>query len=105
MLYHFVSKDAADVIMLKGDGEIALRFLGKDLTPQGIITAEQLPAAIAILQEVIQSHRSVSSKVDKSENEYEALAEPSVDISQRLVPLLKVLRIAHEGQKSVTWRT
>ena len=105
VLYRFVSEDAADVIMLKGDGEIALRFLGKDLTARGIITAEQLPAAIAVLEEAIQSHRSAASTSDASDDAQECQTEPIVDISQRLVPLLKVLRIAYEGQKSVTWRT
>ncbi len=105
MLYRFISKDAADVIMLKGDGEIALRFLGKDVAPQGIITVEQLPTAIAVLQEAIQSHRSASSRENSGEGALEGNEEPIVDISQRLVPLLKVLRIAYERKKSVTWRT
>lgn len=105
MLYRFVSVDAADVIMLKGDGEIALRFLGKDLAPEGLIAAEQVPAAIAALQEAIETHRSASSLNDADRESLEDQEEPIVDISRRLVPLLNVLRIAHEGKKSVTWRT
>lgn len=105
MLYHFVSHDAADVIMLKRDAEKILRLLGKDLTPEGIITVAQLSGAIATLESAARSDRETTHQIEDPDEEGEDHSEPSVDFIQRMAPLLKVLRIARDGQKDVIWRT
>jgi Domain of unknown function (DUF1840) len=50
MLYRFKSQATADLVMLGADAQGALRLIGKDLTPEGVISPDQLPRAIDILQ-------------------------------------------------------
>jgi len=59
--------------------------LGKDLTPQGIITAEQLPAAIAILQEV---RRHFQCNVIASQNTDTVLSHFPARVGNQLMTVI-----------------
>ena len=50
MLYRFKSRAAPDFVMLEVHARQLLDIVGKSPAPQGIITVEQIPAAIAALE-------------------------------------------------------
>lgn len=53
MLYKFKSRSAPDLIMLEPHGRQILQIIGKTPGPTGIITAAQIPAAMAALQAAV----------------------------------------------------
>jgi Fe-S cluster assembly ATPase SufC len=62
MIYKFKSQAAADVIMLQSNGEQMLAIIGKEPAAQGVITAAQMPAAIAALEAAIVVHEEVEAR-------------------------------------------
>ena len=52
MLYRFKSRASPDFVMLELHARQLLDIVGKAPAPQGIITVEQIPAAIVLLQVV-----------------------------------------------------
>ena len=56
MLYKFKSREAGNVIMLEANGREILEIIGKHPEPKGIILPEQMPAAIAALEEIGRAH-------------------------------------------------
>eukprot|EP01034_Spumella_vulgaris_P028059 gene28059-34856_t len=50
MLYKFKSRAAADLILLEPQGRQILQIIGKAPAPNGIVTAAQIPAALAALE-------------------------------------------------------
>ncbi len=106
MLYRFKSQATADLVMLVADAQGALRLIGKDLTPEGVISPDQLPWAIDILQHAWREDHALRLREDTYAPEQ--LAEPDdenpdVRLSQRLVPLVNMLELANKAQVAVVW--
>ena len=53
MAYTFQSRATADLIMLKAAAEQILKLLDKPLHEAGILTVEQIPAALATLEKAV----------------------------------------------------
>ena len=53
MLYRFKSRATADTLMLDTVAEPLLTIMGKEITPQGVITVAQIPDAIAALKQAV----------------------------------------------------
>ena len=60
MIYEFKSRAAGTVVMTQGVAENILELIGKSPGPQGVITVEQIPAAIQTLEAAIA--RSAADK-------------------------------------------
>ncbi len=111
MLVTFKSAAAADVIMFGDAAKTLLRALGKPADePTGIVTVEQLPAAIAALKSAIEEDKARHEGDDAEDNEDEdgddrpqrGMAAP-VSFYQRAWPLLTMLEYAQQEGKPVTW--
>jgi hypothetical protein len=113
MLITFKSKADADVLMFGDAARQLLALLGKDgNATQGIVTAEQLPEAIARLESAIEAERvRLNAKsADECEAEEEADAEAGnigmaapVNFAQRAWPLLDLLRRSQTAEEPVIW--
>lgn len=101
MLYRFKSQATADLIMLEDDGRTVLSLLGRQASPEGVVTPEQLPDAIAALQAA--SHAPAEGNVEPEWEQGMESAEPRVGLAQRLRPVLRLLCLAQEAQKPVVW--
>jgi len=107
MLITFKSNAAADLLMYKTHAKPLLDSLGKDLD-QGIITAEDMAAAIAALENEItrSKHQSVADHDDNdSKGPYGDDLESGkpVSISARAFPLLEMMRAAQKEKTFVMW--
>jgi Domain of unknown function (DUF1840) len=104
MLYKFKSQATADVIMLHANGRQMLEIIGKDDTPQGIITVAQIPAAVVALEAAVAAHELAKSRQAVTE---EAQAdEPEGDgvmLRQRAAPFIDLLRRSAGAGKDVVW--
>jgi Domain of unknown function (DUF1840) len=108
VLITFKSPADADVLMLGPVGKQMLEILGKDANDaRGIVTLEQLPAAVAALDAAFVHHQS-QRRATETETDEEAddtprgMAAP-VSLAQRIVPLLNLLRMAQSQGQVVTW--
>jgi hypothetical protein len=113
VLTTFKSKAGANVLMF---GEIASRLitlLGKDgHDAKGIVTVEQLPAAIARLKAAIEEERQrLAAQTDVERDEAEEVdreqgrvgMNAAVNLAQRAWPLLDLLERAQAEGEPVVW--
>jgi hypothetical protein len=54
MLYKFKSRATADVIMLEPNGRQLVQIMGKEPGTSGIVTAQQIPGAIAAIEAAVR---------------------------------------------------
>jgi hypothetical protein len=107
MLYKFQSRASPDFVMLEVHARQLLDIVGKPAAPQGIITVEQTPAAIAAIEstlarEASNPHNHDDHVVEGHGNDAE---KQHVGLHQRAAPLLHMLRDSLAEKKDVTWTT
>ena len=107
MLYKFKSQAAAEVIMLQSSAEELLRIIGKAPGATGIITVEQIPAAIAALrQAVAESEAAEKSRAEASAapdgGDDEEADEPVLP-HQLVAPFVRLLEASAAEGKAVVW--
>ncbi|MBP9712274.1 MAG: DUF1840 domain-containing protein [Sterolibacterium sp.] len=108
MIVTFQSKASGDVIMFGDVAHHMMQLMGKDITPQGIITLEQLPDAIARLRAAVtqdkEAHRRlITTDADPHSPPATAAAQPAISLTQRALPLLELLDRALHKQVVVVW--
>lgn len=110
MLYKFKSRATADVIMLEVNGRQVLEILGKPLNEQhGIITVEQIPAAISALEAAAardnaqRKEQAVEAGEDPVGDDSNVASGADVGLSQRVAPLLDMLRRSAAEGREVVW--
>lgn len=104
MLYKFKSQAAADVIMLEVNGRQLLEIIGKQPSPQGIVTAAQAPAAIAALQAAIAAEEAQpKQRVDSDEEDEHSAKGTGVSLRQRAAPFIDILKRSAAEGKDVVW--
>ena len=108
MLITFKSKATADLLMYKIHAKPFLDALSKD-SDQGIITAEDMAAAIAILEnEITLSKRQPVTADHGQEDRKDSYGDDldfgkKVSVSARVFPLLEMLRAAQKEKAFVMW--
>ncbi|MDB5801258.1 MAG: hypothetical protein JWL63_2197 [Rhodocyclales bacterium] len=104
MLITFKSRAAGDVLMLGNNGQQMLAIIGKDAKdPRGIVTLEQLPAAIAALKATAAADRAKGTpQAGDDDDAPRGMAAP-VGLAQRIVPLLELFEFAARDKEPVIW--
>ncbi|MET1115033.1 MAG: DUF1840 domain-containing protein [Comamonas sp.] len=113
MPYKFKSRATADLIMLDASARQLLGLVGKDADGPGIITVEQIPGALAALEQAVQreeAQRAASRDVqddadDTQDDEDEVQSGPrdAVSLRQRTAPFVDMLKRSAAEGKDVTW--
>ena len=104
MLYRFKSQATADVVMLEPSARHLLDIVGKSPGPQGIITSEQIPAAIAALEEAVRlEHDRHNGDPFAAEDHEEPAEREHVALHQRAAPLIDMLKRSAAEGKDVVW--
>ena len=104
MLVTFKSAASGDLIMFEKNGKEILAMLGKDPEEaRGIVTVDQLPAAIAALRSAIAVDKARQVSLPADENEPESEVDRKFSLFQRAAPLLEMLERSLQGRKPVTW--
>ena len=105
MLYKFKSKAAGDLIMLEPNGRRVLEIIGKDPGAQGIILPEEIPAAIAKLEQAIareEAERQAAIDEAKAKGQVPPKFD-AVSLRQRAVPFIDMLKRCEKAGKEVVW--
>jgi hypothetical protein len=105
MLFKFKSKVTGDLIMLEPNGRRVLEIMGKDASAQGIITPEQMPAAIAALEQAVRAEEAErKAAVDKAKAEGKPAPQfDAVSLRQRAVPFLEMIKTCNSAGKEIVW--
>jgi cyclopropane-fatty-acyl-phospholipid synthase len=103
MLYKFKSRAAADLIMLEPQGRQIVTIMGKTPGPSGIVTAAQIPAAIAALEAAVAAEEAQPSGDDAGEEVTEQERMEAVRLRQRVAPFIEMLRRSAAEQVDVVW--
>jgi len=99
VLYKFKSKNAGDVIMLEPNGRRLLEVIGKDPGATGIISPEQMPAAIAAIEAAIALEESGDPSNDAP------LHGDAPGLRQRAMPFIDMLKRNQKANTEVVWGT
>lgn len=100
MLYKFKSPAAGDLIMLEPNGRQVLTLIGKDPGPKGIILPEQMPAALAALEQAVAADEA-AGKTDASADD--DVKPATVSLRQRVVPFIEMLKRCKAAGKEIVW--
>lgn len=111
MLITFKSKAAADVYMYPEHARMLLELMGKEVdppeSPRGVITVEQLPAALAALK---GAAARAAPEDEKTQHNFESLEDKPADpiarpvsLAQRAWPLIDMIERAQKKGAVVTW--
>ncbi len=123
MIVIFQSKASGDVIMFGDVAHALMRIMGKEATPQGIVTVEQLPDAIARLRAAMIQDKEQRAQHPQDENDRgnqnnspgltpaafpassgsPESAQPAINLSQRAFPLLELLEYSLRKRVPVVW--
>ena len=110
MLYKFKSRATGDLILLNEQGRRLLQIMGKEPAAQGIVTAAQIPAAIAAIEAAIVQEdqairgakRQVEADADAAQ-EQDGAAADRITLRQRATPFLDMLRRSAAEDADVVW--
>jgi len=100
MLYKFKSKVTGDLILLEPDAKRLLKIMGREDQVKGIFLAEQIPAAIATLEEAIQAELNAIASSKEVDGPQES---KHVSLRQRCMPMLKMLKSCQDQSADVVW--
>lgn len=108
MLVVFYSKAAAEVLMFAKHALPILKAAGKPYTDtlpeRGVITRDQLDAAIAGIEHAIAADKEpeLSDESDQIASDIHPISQ-AVSFRRRAFPLLAMLRLSREHNVDVTW--
>ena len=104
MLYKFKSRAAADLIMLEPQGRQIVTLIGKTPGANGIVTAAQIPAAIAALEAAVAADEAQPAVEDVTEEETaNNERKDTVRLRQRAAPFIDMLRRSAAENVDVVW--
>lgn len=104
MTIKFQSENQASVEMLEKNAGELLALIGKPSGERrGVLTLEQIPAAIAVLKTLIGTRAGERKRLAIADIDEKAGEVFEVDISLRAIPLLDLLESALRAEKPVTW--
>ncbi len=104
MLYKFKSRAAADLIMLEPQGRQVVTIMGKTPGASGIVTAAQIPAAIAALEAAVAAEDALPASPDAEDEETpEQERQDTVRLRQRVAPFIDMLRRSAAEGADVVW--
>lgn len=113
MPYKFKSRATADLIMLDASARKLLAIVGKDADGPGIITAMQIPGALAALEQAVldeEARRAAAGDTQDDadvtqgdEDDAPAGAADGVSLRQRTAPFIDMLKRSAAEGRDVTW--
>jgi hypothetical protein len=105
MLYRFNSRATPPFVMLEVHARQLFDVIGKAPAPQGVVTIEQMPAAISALEAAMAREGRNAHNADNYavEGHDEDAEKQHVGLRQRGQPLLHMLKESLADGKDVTW--
>lgn len=104
MIYKFKSKATSDLIMLGPHGDRALRLIGREPSPRGILEPVDMPAALHALERAVADSKAVErSQREGADDGGGGGARDPVGLHQRLWPLMQMIERAQAAGEAIVW--
>lgn len=104
----FRSKAAGEIFMFAETARRIFEIIGKAEGARGVITAEQVPEALARLSAAVDEEKAQLKAAAEQSHEADRRGDSStmaqaITLGQRAFPLLEMLRAAQKKSVDVTW--
>jgi rubrerythrin len=106
----FRSKAAGEIFMFAETARRILAIIGKEDTPRGVISAEQVGDALSRLTAAVEEEKAQIKQSREETEQAQRRGEPAAEegaraitLVQRAHPLLEMLREAQKKRVDVTW--
>lgn len=98
----FKSKATGDLLMLTAHAGALLGSLGKSVSGAGVLTVEQMPAALTVLKSLDDG---VPYRVEPADDDEASLVLMDEPVSQRkrAVPLVRMIEEALAAREPIVW--
>ena len=106
MLYRFKSRATADLVMLEPAGRRVLEILGKDPASPGILLADQMPAAVAALQEAVRADDAERERLAREAQERDEVLPEAADrvtLRMRCAPFIEMVQHSLKERADIVW--
>ncbi len=107
MLVRFSSQATANLLMFDDVARALLTVIGKSATQRGVMTVDEMPAALVHLRALVAHERHLKDGCGTPEEKPlpEIGIEPHelVGLSVRAQPFIKMLEQAAQEKKEITW--
>lgn len=105
MIYKFKSQATGELIMLEPTAKQVLGILGKDASGSGTITVEQIPAAIAAIENAVSAEEASQKQLI---DEAKAKGEPKpqfapIGLRSRTITFIDMLKRSAAEKEPITW--
>jgi hypothetical protein len=107
MLVTFHSSTSGEIMMFAESARVILGILAKDCTARGVITLDELPAAIAALRGAMQQRRGQPAEARPASGKDDAGEERQelpVGFVQRATPFVELLERTLADEGYVMWQ-
>ncbi|HEU0204033.1 MAG TPA: DUF1840 domain-containing protein [Burkholderiaceae bacterium] len=109
----FRSKAAGEIFMFAETARRIFDIIGKEEAPRGVITADQVPEALARLVAAVEEEKAQLKAAGAAAQEADRRGAPearevepasrAITLGQRAYPLIEMLRAAQKKRVDVTW--
>jgi hypothetical protein len=106
MLITFKCRAAPDVVMLENLAQYLVGIVGKRLGERGVITHDELPAAISKLEAAVATDKQERAEHEGHFHENEEGHEHHeipIGLAQRAYPFLDMMRAAQKENADIMW--
>ena len=106
MLVKFHSSTSGEIMMFAESARVILDILAKDCSARGVITLEELPAAIAALRDAMRQRRGQAAEARPDaakDDQREEGGELPVGFVQRATPFVELLERTLRDEGYVMW--
>ena len=90
--------------MLEPVGDRVLGLIGKSPASKGIISVEEMPAAVRALEAAVQTQPHAQAEVDPhTDSEEPNAAADNVSLRQRIWPMVEMIKRSLEAGEPIVW--
>jgi hypothetical protein len=104
----FRSKAAGEIFMFEESARRIFEIIGRQESPRGVITAEQVPEALHRLVDAVEEEKAqlkaAREDAELQDKQGDGTVQPRpITLGQRAFPLVEMLREAQKMKVDVTW--
>ncbi len=112
MIYQFETQAGGRITYTDVVGAQILHLIGKQPGPRGVITVEEIPAALQALEAAVAREKAMAAEPqpdlephasNATDRVEEREREPRVTLGQRAFPFVDLLKFALQARENVTW--
>lgn len=103
MTFKFKSQATGELLMLSAHAQALLQHIGKSSDPKGILTPEEMPAALASLRSLPLDELSEEGASAKQDGDGEQPEADAVDLRRRAWPLIQMIEAAQAAKEPIVW--